>query len=60
MKWGFLSRTEPYHQSKPFANCQFSLTEVVLTEMYCTVKTDYFGDTFVLCSLAALFTIHFL
>ncbi len=33
MRREFLPRTEPYHQSKLYANCQSSLTIVVLTEI---------------------------
>ncbi len=33
MRREFLPRTEPYRQSKLYANCQSSLTIVVLTEL---------------------------
>ncbi len=33
MRREFLPRTEPYRQSKLYANCQASLTIVVLTEI---------------------------
>ncbi len=37
MRREFLPRTEPYRQSKLYANCQSSLTIVVLTEMRISV-----------------------